>query len=368
MTSIVVATPDAVGDRMAGPGIRAWHLALGFRDIGAVTLVGRWNGAGRPEGVESLEWGSAAATASLGAADVIIGQPHRALLGRRFRARRVYDLFDPVVLELDELYSDSPRMRQRLHQRLEWARLERALDEGDVLVAATPRQRDFYWGIQRSRRSIHRSWIDRWCLVPFGVEQHDVRPPMSPPRVVWGGGVWGWLDPELAIDAAPELHERAAVRLVFAGGSRPGGGAASPRLAELRERSERAGAAIDWIDDWLPYRDRWSALEGARVALALHKKTVEAEFSIRIRLFDAIGAAVPIVASAGGFVADLVSLHGLGLVVEPGSRSEVVSAVERLCLDDRFHAECSGRLRALAPEYSWSRVVEPLVRRVAEVL
>lgn len=368
MKSIVVATPDVIGARMAGPGIRAWHLAVSFSSLAQVRLVGRWNGAARPSNVDCIEWGSPDASDALRRADVVIGQPHRKLLGQRSSGFRVYDLFDPVVLELDELYRDQPRLRQRLHQRLEWARLERGLDEGDLLVAATPRQRDFYWGIQRSRSVIRAEWIDRWLIVPFGVEQALEAEATDPPRIVWGGGVWGWLDPELAIDAVRDLHRTTGARLVFAGGMRPGGDAASPRIRFLRRHAQGAGSAVEWIDEWLPYEERWRVLSGARIALALHRRTVEAEFSIRIRLFDAIGAGVPIVASRGGFVADLVDRHELGLVVEPDDQKAVTDALSRLILDDEFHARCSRNLRSIAPELSWTRVTQPLVKRVGEAV
>src|SRR5213596_2845876 len=38
---VVVATPDVVGERMAGPGIRAWHLAEELRKHFPTTLVAR---------------------------------------------------------------------------------------------------------------------------------------------------------------------------------------------------------------------------------------------------------------------------------------------------------------------------------------
>ena len=364
MSSIVVATPDVVGSLMAGPGIRAWHFAEQLSSIGDVALVGRWNGDLVPAGVRPLEWGSGGATRAIRSADVVVGQPHPVLL-RRHRARRVLDLFDPVVLELDELYGPRMRLRQRVHQRLEWARLERALDEGDLLLAATPRQRDFYWGIQRSRSPVTPEWMERWETIPFGVGSGaSIETPQTPPRIVWSGGLWGWLDPELAFTALQRLDPALDVRLVVTGGARPGGAGASPRAAALRAAAAALGERVEWIEDWIPYESRWSALAGARLALALHKRTVEAEFSIRIRLFDAIAAAVPMVVTRGGFVADLVERHGLGIVVEPGDAGGVVGAVRKLVTDDEFHGSCRAACLRIAPTMPWESVVAPLRRRI----
>lgn len=368
MSSIVVATADVVGALMAGPGIRAWHFAEELVGLGEVTLVGRWTGEERPAGVRTEEWGSQSGTRAIRSADIVIGQPHPVLL-RRHGTRRVLDLFDPVVLELDELYGTQMRLRQRVHQRLEWARLERALDEGDLLLAATPRQRDFYWGIQRSRTAISPAWMERWETVGFGTADAPRTEPSAPPRVVWSGGLWGWLDPELAVDAAERLDPALDIRLVIAGGVRPGAASkASPRAAALRKRASQLGDRLDWIEEWIPYQSRWSTLSGARVALALHKRTVEAEFSIRIRLFDAIASGVPMVVTRGGFVADLVEQQGLGLVVEPGDVAGVAAAVTRLATDDALHGRCREACLLLAPRMRWPHVVAPLRRRIAQWL
>lgn len=367
MSSIVVATPDVVGALMAGPGIRAWHFAEELVGLGDVTLIGRWTGDQRPAGVRCVEWRTPAAAQAIRDASVVIGQPHPLLL-RRGGARRVLDLFDPVVLELDELYGAQMRLRQRLHQRLEWARLERAMDEGDLLIAATPRQRDFYWGIRRSRTSIGPEWMERWEVVPFGAGESGETAPAIPARIVWSGGLWGWLDPELALEAADRLRDLDA-RIVIAGGRRPGGeSTASPRAAALQRRAASMGDRVEWIDDWIPYQERWSVLSGARVALALHKRTVEAEFSIRIRLFDAIASAVPMVVTRGGYVADLVAGRGLGLVVEPGDAAGVAEAIRRLSTDDELHAQCREACRSLAPTIRWKDVVAPLRGRLAQWL
>ena len=44
MFSIVIATPDVVGERMAGPGIRAWHFADELAKHFPTTLVASLEG------------------------------------------------------------------------------------------------------------------------------------------------------------------------------------------------------------------------------------------------------------------------------------------------------------------------------------
>jgi len=44
MSTVVVATPDVVGARMAGPGIRAWNIARQMAKVAPTTLVAKVEG------------------------------------------------------------------------------------------------------------------------------------------------------------------------------------------------------------------------------------------------------------------------------------------------------------------------------------
>src|SRR5262249_32458977 len=59
---VVVATPDVVGDRMAGPGIRATYFARELAKVAKTTLIAR---------------GDPGARDAFRRADVLIGQPAR---------------------------------------------------------------------------------------------------------------------------------------------------------------------------------------------------------------------------------------------------------------------------------------------------
>src|SRR6266576_4047947 len=115
------------------------------------TLVARREGDVPGNDLRVLDRGSDAARDALRGADVLIGQPARNF-GRERRGQRViYDLFDPVLLELRELYGRHPSLRQRVHFAAEAWRVRRAVGEGDSLIGATAKQRELYqggsWGI-----------------------------------------------------------------------------------------------------------------------------------------------------------------------------------------------------------------------------
>jgi glycosyltransferase involved in cell wall biosynthesis len=182
--------------------------------------------------------------------------------------------------------------------------------------------------------------------------------------------VWAWLDPATAIDAV-RLVNQSGVRckLLFLGRTRPNRELIDRRREDRFEKLlAEAGPDVSANEEWVPYRQRLSWLRSGKVAIMLHRPTVEAEFAIRTRLFDAITAALPVVATAGGFAADLVEREGLGVVVPPGDAVAVAAAIRRLITDDDFHASCVHSLERVRPRYAWSDVARPLVEAVEQWL
>jgi len=360
MFQVVVHTPDVVGDRMAGPGIRAWHLARELSKHFPTTLVAKCQG-NEAEWPISTEASRITARAVMREASVLIGQPARGFRKRRAGQRIVYDLFDPLVLELRELYGNLPSLRQRVHLGAEWWRLAEALMRGDLLMCAAARQRHFYEKLQ--------SGSAPWIEVPFGINPEDVRSCPKPQDniVVWGGGVWEWLDPATAIEAIVRLNQQGLrTRLLFLGRARPN----SIHLIDRRRESrfdallERGGAYVSANDEWVPYRERLAWLRSGKIAIMLHRRTAEAEYSIRTRLFDAIAAGTPVIATAGGFAAELVEQEGLGIVVSPGDVSGVAGSIRRLLTDDDLYSSCVESLKRIRPRFTWEVVTRPLVRAI----
>ncbi|MBI2214948.1 MAG: glycosyltransferase family 4 protein [Acidobacteria bacterium] len=372
-SEVVVYTRDVVGRRMAGPGIRAFHLADEIAHKAPVTLVAElagFEGLGR---FKALQRGTGDALDALRTARVVIGQPTRELLRLTRRPTRVvFDLFDPVVLELPVIYAGRTGIRGRAHQWIEWQRLQRAMREGDLLVCATPQQFSFYAGVHLSAGGESDGWREKWLTVPFGVESRDtaddgpVEQLGDEPLVVWGGGSWPWLDPETALEAVERLRASGTkVKLLMLGGRRPNEGVAEAATSGwARTMDTNASVAVLRNREWIPYRERARWLRACSVAIMLHRESLEAEFAIRTRLFDAIWCGIPVVATRGGFAAELVEREGLGCVVAPGDVADVAAAIGRILGDAAFHASCVANLERMRERFSWNRVTAPLLERI----
>ena len=338
MFSVVIVTKDVVGERMAGPGIRAWHFAQELKKHFPTTLMaqGSWS---RKE---------------MRNASVLIGQPARGFHRMRPGQRVIYDLFDPVLLELREMYGRHPSMRQRVHFLAEQMRLRRALSEGDLFMVATPNQRELYAG---------KPIIE----VGFGAETDETDGALRENLILWGGGTWEWLDPRTAVDAVIRLNlDGIDCRLLFLGRARPN------RALRDRRRDNRFDELVARGDpyvianpEWVPYRERLSWLRRSKIAIMLHRSTPEARYSIRTRLFDAISTATPVIATEEGFAAELVGREGLGIVVPPENVAAVAGAIEKLLRDDVFYTSCVHNIERIRPRFAWPVVVTPLVEAVS---
>ncbi len=361
MSSVVIATRDVVGTRMAGPGIRAWHLAHELGKLAPVTLIAKLEEPLPADGVRLVNGDSPEARDAIRDASVLIGQPARGFRRQRREQRIVFDLFDPTVLELRELYGEFPSVRQRVHLAAEWARLCEALMTADLLVCAAAAQRRFYESLQ----SCDAPWIE----VPFGIDLDETGKCAQPQSnvVVWGGGVWEWLDPKTAVDAVLQLNsDGLPCKLLFLGRTRPNRDLVDRRREDRFEDLLRhGGGAVSVSADWVPYRERLSWLCSGKIAIMLHRSTAEAEYAIRTRLFDAIAAGIPVIATEKGYAAELVESEGLGVVVPPEDAGAVARAIRRLLTDDVFRLACVFNLERVRPRFAWEVVTRPLTKIVS---
>ena len=303
---------------------------------------------------------------------------------RSVSQRLVIDLYDPFVLENLYYYQKEPQsIQQNLnsHSVLLTNQLARL---GDFFVCGNDRQRDYWLGVLTangrtnpavfSRDDTLLSLID---VVGMGI---PARPPQSAQAgslirgqhplipanariVLWGGGIWDWLDPLTLVRAWPAVLEKhPEARLIFLGTRHP-----NPLvpLHGMVNRTEQLAADIGEKDrsiifiDWLSYADRETLLTEADVGVLLHPVHIETRFSIRTRVLDYLWARLPVLITCGDVTSEWVEQHNIGQVIPPHDEA---AAAEALCtLLAQPKAAYTANFDALHARYRWSRVVQPLL-------
>jgi hypothetical protein len=121
------------------------------------------------------------------------------------------------------------------------------------------------------------------------------------------------------------------------------------------------GSRVFFGSGWIPYERRGSAFLEADVGVSLHRDDIETRFSFRTRVLDYLWAGLPVLATEGDSMAELVRAEDLGAVVGYRDVEGVVAALTMLARDGERRAACAGRSAAVAQRFRWSVVSEPLM-------
>ena len=141
--------------------------------------------------------------------------------------------------------------------------------------------------------------------------------------VLWGGGVYNWLDPACVVRAVDRLRHRVPeVRLVFLGMRHPNPASPQMRVAtELQALSSDLGLTgkhVFFNPGWVPYEARADFLLDADVAVSTHLDHLETRYSFRSRVLDYLWAGLPMVLTGGDVLAEEIASAGLGATVAAG--------------------------------------------------
>lgn len=383
---------------MAGPGIRYRQFALQLADRFDVALVIPNEPEEELPGVRVLrarDYSYARFKQLTRSFDVVVAQQFSVGVMQQLARSEipvVYDLYDPILFEALGLYGGQ-QISASSAKRLSQAAVQKqilALQTGSAFICASDRQRDLWLGVLGALGQID---LDRFRgdptlnrlvgVVPFGLEAEEPR--ASEPVLkgvvpgiaegdkvlLWGGGIWNWLDPLTPIKAVAETSRR-DVKLFFLGVQHP-----DPRVPamEVTSRAVELAQTLGVYDSqvffnfgWTPYAERAGYLLEADLGISAHFDTVETRFAFRTRLLDYFWAGLPTVATRGDVLADLVADHGAGRGVAPEAVDEWVEAIDGLLGNEDEYAQAQARIPELRDQFSWPRVVEPLASLLAEPL
>jgi glycosyltransferase involved in cell wall biosynthesis len=355
---VVVLAFDPLTAAMAGPAIRAWHLAQTLATDLDVTLVGTAGASRRHPAMRvcsltdagvDLASLAAGADAVFAPTSVVRRHPEVAAAGTPL----VIDMYIPTHLEnLEQGNRSVAEHEQAVAHQV--AVINDDLARGDFFLCASERQRDFWLGALSHAGRVNpavfeddpslRRLVD---VVPFGL---PTEPPVADgpvlrrhfpgiaegdPVLVWGGGVYDWFDPISLVRAVDRVRGAVPdIRLVFLGMTNPNPGipemARAVELRALADELDLTGSHVFFNDRWVPY-DAWgSYLLDADVAVSMHLDSIETRFSFRTRVLDYLWARRPMVLTGGDALGDLVAARGLGITVAPGDVDGIADAVVRI--------------------------------------
>lgn len=378
---------------MAGTGIRYWNLARVVATQQPVTLATPTDAARQaPTGVTLRSYAGANnderghnLSRLVAEHDVVVAQhlPYLYASDEVLRKRYlIVDLYAPWILEKLEHARIDPEVGEP-NRKDDVAILNRLLRLGDAFICASDRQRDFWLGalassgrldlVQSQTSPDLRKLID---VVPFGLPSEP--PVMTGPGprqliggigqndivILWNGGIWNWLDPFSAINSMSEVVEREPrAKLVFMGVKTPVAEIAKMRVVE-DARSLAAGLGLldrhVFFNDWVPYDQRQNWLLQADIGLSLHVESIEARFAYRTRVLDNLWCKLPIIATTGDVLADLVETERIGLTVPAGNPHAVAEAILS-AIEPARREGFQDNLENLAREHTWETIAIPLL-------
>ncbi len=385
---ILVATGDVLEPKMAGPAIRAWQIARALAEEHDVTLVttlraGLSDPAFDIRAVEGDEFARLIKNS-----DVVIFQGN--LMAQNPALEKndrvvVADIYDPFHLEVLEQARGRTAVQRRLATRSSKDVLNQQLMRGDFFLCASEKQRDFWLGQLAAVGRVNPATYDDSenldsliAIVPFGVSdqpaQHrravlkGVVPGIAEDDkiILWGGGIYNWFDPLTLLRAVDKLRLRVPeVRLCFLGVKHPNPHVGEMRMAvEARDLAAQLGLTdthVFFNEDWVPYEDRQNYLLEADIGVSTHLDHVETAFSFRTRILDYFWAGLPVVATAGDSLADLIERQHAGITVPPNDVDALEAALFRLLDDDDEREACGRASSELATQMRWSTVLRPLL-------
>ena len=367
---------DVVGQRMAGPGIRAVELSRRLAARHQVTLIAT--------GVEELAGEPFRTSRDLGVAlkdaEAFIAQgfgfPVQHLL--RFGGRLLLDLYDPVQLEHLARMGPQPTAEEIVQVGYLRRRLRYLIRRADHVLCASRLQRAHWLGWMGACGRLSPQALAGdpeasrlLAVVPFGLPEDPPRRAGSPLRsaigaspedriAFWAGGLWDWMDPALAVRATALARQRVpGLKLALLAGQRPGT-AAPPMRASAEEARAEAGPGVHFVDTWVPYQDRGAWLLDADVAVSAHKPSLEAELAFRTRLLDCLWAALPAACTSGDVLATEGEQQGWARTAPAGDAHELANAMVALC-DPATNEKARAAARAAARERTWQRSADTVL-------
>ncbi len=393
---VLVITGDSLGEKMAGPGLRAWKISEALSAEHEVRLV-TWNAAARSSDAFEVEHVQLQNERQMKVheqwADVIFFQGyalHHFTTLQKSEKIIVADIYDPMHLEQLEQGREFGTERWTNIVRSATEVLNQQLARADFFLCASERQRLFWLGqlaalgrINPANYAADDSLEQLISIAPFGLDATPPRHTRDAIRgvvpgigktdkvVIWGGGIYNWFDTLTLVRAIGRLAERRKnVRLFFMGVAHPNPDvpemAIVQKTRQLAEELGLTGKNVFFNDTWVDLDDRQNYLLEADVGVSTHFDHIETTFSFRTRILDYLWAGLPIVTTRGDSFGDLVEKEGLGVSVPERDVDALADALESMLYDAPARKAAEQAVSRVRERFTWDETLRPLVEFVRD--
>lgn len=380
MVRVLVATPEPIGRRLAGPAIRAAHIARVAAQTHDVTLVSLAGESTSPVDGRRVV-GPRAITGDYDAAivqgRVLLAHPELA----ESETPLVIDWFDPFHVEALHRGGADRILRIDLVEGARQTLLAQA-ERGDFFLCSNLAQRDHWLGwlaaagrLNHLQDDLDPLFDSLITVAPFGIGQDSattgkpIRETFSvvgphDPILLWAGGLHDWLDPLAVIKAMPEvLDENPDTRLVYMAGPHPNTsietmGVRGEAIAMARDM-RLFGTSVLFVNKWIDYAERLSWVRDATIGVVADKAHLESRLSHRTRLLDHLSVGLPTVSTAGDPLSSQLVDAGAARTASRDT-GELGAVLASLVNDEATLAEMSSAARTLGATMSWDATMAPL--------
>ena len=384
---LLIVSHDVVDVKIAGPGMRYLEMARALsKDLDVTLAIPTETTLNSPDIQMVRYWEDRP-----GSLQVLVENSDVVLVSgymvEKFpflestQTRLVVDFYDPLALENLHYYlKESIESQESLNAQVVEI-TNRLAKIGDFFICGNERQRDYWMGVLSAngrtnpKNFMHdptlRSLID---IVGIGFlerepQHHPIlrgvhpRVPSDARIVLWGGGIWNWLDPLTLVNAWPQVIARhPEARLVFLGTRHPN--PLVPRH-EMAQKTEQLVEEIGEKDrsillfEWLSYEDREALLCESDIGVTLHPIHVETRYSLRTRVLDYLWARLPVLITDGDITSEWVQQYELGIVVPPFDVDAVAAGLNTIL--DKPKSAWMPSFEPLRETMTWNQAVKPLL-------
>lgn len=408
---VFLISDDVVGEKMAGPGIRAWELAKCLaRQFKVVLAVPDYSyKSSEPKILKGIDFEVMDYSLSDSVLIEKTGKKSRIIIIQGYvlskfpviktlKAHLICDLYVPFPLEtlfIHQKKIQSLKDREYVHSK-DLKVYNEQLKHGDHFLCANIRQRDLFAGSLLSLNRINPLYLDQShaldsliSVVPFGISEEDspkeekgkrdfIRgkfPQIQEDSILflWGGVISNWFDPLTLIRAVQKAAvQNPKIKLLFLSTQHANPLLPSLDMARQAESLSRnlglTGKNVFFNDEWVDYQKRGDYFKAADVGVSIHINHFETYYSFRTRILDYLKYELPILCTEGDYFSELVDKETIGISVGSQKKDELTSALLKLAGDPRFYQKAEDRIKEVKKRFYWERVSEPLVQYCTRVL